>query len=660
MRPSLRSKVLFFIMAAAVQPYGMDVAYADNLIDLSNKKIIKVVGTTDENRTVNFAGNGGTVMNVYGGGNEGTKSYINIGDSSQVEVYLYGGYNDDPLADHISGNVINVTGGGSGWSFYENTPTSTSNALVINTLDGGEVQGNIVAGHSSSGSVTNNTINLFGGKLNGVVVAGETTNATDAENRVTDNTINIYGNGDYDEAEICGSAVVTFHNHIDSTTSEVVENIEYTAINGKNNVLNVYVENQNVGNISGFSNINFYLPNSVRSGSNILLGKYDISSIATTAVSAHVGGGTVLYPNDYINLFQNPEEIYSDSKTSYSKTMSNISATYTYYMGMPRKNLVQLKVTGKTINPQTKVILANRLPLLPNQQADLLTEVGGNQAAIAAAINMGNPETFFAMKRSKQSFNPSDLDIDLSSTCMVLGTSRYLEEKERPGYKQLLAPFIEYGDASYEEYFTNNVKGDGKQTFYGIGYLARGEKPNGSYQEGALRIGRLKIDFSSDSMIVDDRRIGTSLSTNSLYLGGHYSIGRKVEMKPGRTFDYYGRFLWGVTSKANTSLSTGDQYTFSQVNSYRLRIGGRYNYLEDNRATYYCELAGEYEFDGRARGSYQDLRLPEISTRGASAIIQLGWETKTNNGNTGTELQLGYSLGHRRGFSINGGINWHF
>lgn len=660
MRPSLRSKVLFFIMAAAVQPYGMDVAYADSVIDLSSTKIIRVVGTTDENRTVNFAGSGGTVMNVYGSGNEGTKSYINIGDSSKVEVYLYGGYNDDPLADHISGNVINVMDGGSGWSFYENTPTSTSNTLIINTLDGGEVQGNIVAGHGSKGNVTNNTINLFGGKLNGFVVAGETTDATDAENRVTGNTINIYGNGEYDEAQICGSAVVSYHNYIDPTTSETVEYMDYTAINGKNNVLNVYVENQKVGNVSGFSNINFYLPNSARSGSNILLGLDDISSIATTAVSAHLSGGTVLYPNDYINLFQDPDEIYSDSRTTYSKTMSNISASYTYYMGMPRKNLVQLNVKSKTINPQTKVILANRLPLLPNQQADLLTEVGGNQASIAAARNMGEPEAFFGLKHSNQSFNPTDLDIDLDSTCMVLGSARYLEEKERPGYRQLLAPFIEYGDSSYEEYFTNNVKGNGKQTFYGIGYLARGEKPNGSYQEGALRLGKLKIGFSSDSMIADDRRIGTNLSTNSLYLGGHYSIGRKVEMKPGRTFDYYGRFLWGITGKTDTCLSTGDQYTFSQVNSYRLRLGGRYNYLEDDRDTYYWELAGEYEFDGRARGSYQDLRLPEISTRGASAILQLGWQTKGHNGDPGAEIQLGYSLGHRRGFSINGGINWRF
>ncbi len=657
MRPSLRSKVLFFIMAAAVQPYGMDVAYADKVIDYSNIKIIKVVGQTDENRTVNFAGNGGTVMVGYGSQN--TRGSINISDSSKAEVFLYGGYNDDPLADYVGGNVINVTGGGYGWSFVEESPAGISSRLVINTLDGKDVQGNIVAGHASLGNVANNTINIFGGKLNGVVVGGETTVAADAENRVTGNKINIYGNGDYDEAEICGAAVVDYHNHIGPDTSEITD-CTYTAINGKNNVLNVYVENQNVGSISGFSNINFYLPNSVRSGSNILIGKYDISSITTTAVSAHVGGGTVLHPNDYINLLRTPEEIYADSKTNYSKTMSNISATYTYYMGMPRKNLLQLKVTGKTVNPQTKVILANRLPLLPNQQADLLTEVGSSQAAIAAARNMGEPEAFFAMKHSNQSFKPDSLDIDLDSTCMVLGTSRYLEEKERPGYKQLLAPFIEYGDSSHELYFTNNVNGHGKQTFYGIGYLARGEKPNGSYQEGALRLGKLKIGFNSDSMIVERERVGTSFSTNSLYVGGHYSIGRKVEMKPGRSFDYYGRFLWGVTSKASTCLSTGDQYDFSQVNSYRLRLGGRYNYLEDNRDTYYWELAGEYEFDGMARGSYQDLRLPEISTLGASAILQLGWETKAHNGDPGVELQLGYSLGHRRGFSINGGINWRF
>ena len=615
---------------------------------------IKIIGSTDEYRQVELSGSGTRNMLVYGSGLSGSTNIINISNPQDMEIYLYGGSNDDPLADNITGNIINVRAGNDGWIAAAGSYGPQNSKVIINGQNDDLVV-NVVAGHGADGNVTYNTINLYGGTLNGLVAAAETTVSAGAEKRLAHNNINIMGNGNFAHAELCGAAIVKNPGHISGDVVSATGNLDYQYIQGTDNNLNIFVQNQEVGSISGFSGINFYLPDSVGNGSRILLGRYVLSSIEQAQVNVFASGGIRLFKGDKLNLLETPFAIMDDDAV-YSNYMENISAAYHYDLGLPRQNLLQLQVTGKEIRPQTSLFLAPRIPILPNRTADLLAGSGSSMAE-QAAQSTGEPAGFWAVNHSNMQHD-MNVAVDMDSTSLVFGVSRVLDMPN--GNSLLLAPVIEYGAGSYEGYFSNHINGGGQQKYYGIAYLVKGKKFDGTYREVALRAGRLAIDFASDSFLCNGKDVRSRFDSNSLYTGGHFGIGREIAVSEREGLNYYGRLLWGITGSDTVKLSSGEIYSFKQVNSVRTRVGGYYTAKTKAEDILYTGLAWEYEFAGKARASYQDLSLPDVSARGSTVVVEAGWSKAPQGAKAGTEINLSYSMGRQRGFGINGALNWTF
>ena len=107
-------KIIALAAVCAMPSFVLGKPAAAEVIQVPN--YIKIIGSTDEYRQVELFGSGTRSMTIYGSSLSGSTNIINIANPSDMEIYLYGGYNDDPLADNITGNTINVRAGSAGWT----------------------------------------------------------------------------------------------------------------------------------------------------------------------------------------------------------------------------------------------------------------------------------------------------------------------------------------------------------------------------------------------------------------------------------------------------------------------------------------------------------------------------------------------------------------
>lgn len=63
---------------------------------------------------------------------------------------------------------------------------------------------------------------------------------------------------------------------------------------------------------------------------------------------------------------------------------------------------------------------------------------------------------------------------------------------------------------------------------------------------------------------------------------------------------------------------------FDAIDSSRIRLGAKLEYLASAQCTPYVGLAYEHEFDGKAKGSVEGMALPSADLGGDTGILSAG------------------------------------
>jgi outer membrane autotransporter protein len=180
-------------------------------------------------------------------------------------------------------------------------------------------------------------------------------------------------------------------------------------------------------------------------------------------------------------------------------------------------------------------------------------------------------------------------------------------------------------------------------SYYGGGVMARYDLQSGVYFDTSLRAGSVKTKYRAHNYTAE-----YNVSAN--YYGAHAGIGRVWMVRERDTFDLYTRYFWSRQNATNVNVGP-DSGRFWNMDSSRLRLGGRYTFNVNERFSPYVGAAYEHEFDGRARACMNGVEVanaPKLA--GGSGIVELGFSLEPAQ-TTPFSIELGLKghFGRREG-----------
>lgn len=255
------------------------------------------------------------------------------------------------------------------------------------------------------------------------------------------------------------------------------------------------------------------------------------------------------------------------------------------------------------------------------QGADLIADRGINSAI--DVTNNENSAIFAQISRGSIDYETGS-SVDMDGTNMLLGTAW------KRGTETTMGIFAEYGDGSYDTKNNFNgieMRGSGDTSYFGGGLLARrdfsGTDAGHYYLEGSMRLGRTDNEYTNSYLHDSLGRIA-HYDIDGMYYGMHVGAGYLRQIDEHRTLDMYGKLLWTRQEGDTTMLSTGEKLNFSDIDSWRWRMGARFNYNDGAKVGYYAGLAWEHEFDGEASASVNNFVIDKPSLKGDSGIVEIG------------------------------------
>lgn len=659
-----KAGAMLMLTACVWGPMGMGIAQAD----IEDDRVIVIKeGDHQGDRDLRIKGTGSEQITVYGGEYNpagGTESTVNL-NSTDSFVDIYGGYYDGERVN-VTNNIVNVDTGDAGWVIYDDPQkiqdSSHYNKLVINKASASnKLPMNVIAGHSKSGEVSGNVINLNGGALADYVIAAETQDYDDgtgfkvdedAVSRLHDNTVNINANMELAAAKIYGAAV--FHQADRSRTPFM----------GTNNTLNTYVKDQQVGEFGGFNVYNIHVPVEAVPGDTMITvtggTAVDISGSTVTGILNQTGSLPI---GSSVNLLVNTAGVTSGSSTVYKgihgdsgMSLGDINGRmYELVVRKSDANTVTMQLASVSkLYPQTKNLVQHKTPTFVNRGADFLAGGAADSAQVAGA-QVYTP--FFAASYSSLSHTTGSY-VDMRGYSMVVGLSRKINE---PARQILIAPVVEYGRGNYDSYLDDGTHGWGDTSYLGLGLVCRATYKDGRFYEASLRGGRLQNDYTSYDYRFNGQKTHEQYDTSSVYYGIHLGIGREIGWAPRHKFTYYGKYFYTFNGSENYRLRNGQEYNNSSVQSHRLRLGIRDTYAINEKNKAYAGLAWEHEFDGSAYAVYDGIRTESPTIQGDSYMLELGWVIKPYaDDKLSFDVSATGWLGRQRGITGRVGINWMF
>ena len=288
---------------------------------------------------------------------------------------------------------------------------------------------------------------------------------------------------------------------------------------------------------------------------------------------------------------------------------------------------------------------------------NLFTGLGMSSASIEAAAAEGFAP-FAAMSGSSMRVKTGS-HVDLKGMNLAVGFSR---EVRRGDERLIFGPIVEYGRGSYDSY-VNAAHGDGSVRYVGGGGFLRWEQPSGVFAEASLRAGRSNMDYSATLNVGGTPR-HTSYDTSANYVGAHLGIGNRVTMNDKSTREIYARYFFTRQGGTDATLSTGDRYSFSAVNSHILRAGERFLFTQKGGGSLILGASMQYEFGGDASATYHraggmSYTSPSPSLKGFSGSLELGWKAPMSANST-ADLSVEGWIGKLRGVTFRAGFAWQF
>ena len=298
-----------------------------------------------------------------------------------------------------------------------------------------------------------------------------------------------------------------------------------------------------------------------------------------------------------------------------------------------RLNAVTAQVSPGRATDQSKALSEGFLGgLALNLQGADLVAGRGMDSAVRASSGTDDAERhgfagFGALAGGSLRYNTGS-HLDMNSLSLLTGLAWGIDLA--PG-RLTLGAFFEYGNGSYDTHnsFTNaaSVDGDGNAYYLGGGILARMDfvniGPGRFYAEASGRAGKTHNEYdSSDLRDATGRK--ADYDSSSPYYGLHFGTGYVWNINDAATLDLYGKYFWTRQQGDSVGLSTGEHLSFDDINSSRLRFGGRFAYILNEHVAPYIGAAWEHEFDGKARARTNGFDIDAPNLRGNTGIGELG------------------------------------
>ena len=587
--------------------------------------------------------------------------------------------------------------------------------LMEGTTYDGDVYGGMAQGGSDTGNVylksNYNELYIHGGTYRGNIYAGAAlgdlaADPNDVHEEVHHNKIVISGANDLSFASLYG-----YRHRVGGGNAYAADN-ELILKNTKNIT---------VKSVEGFNRFAFYVPSDITEDDTMLYVRDDTRNIDLSGktVDAYLQGSTS-HPNRIRLLHTVNAEIHNDG-TATMTVHEGISGTERMSVTTNRKELIVRRDGGTdaggpvpepsaptpdttplpsgatpptppgsppVVTPPSGIVTPPPTPpaLPPETPYDggfrligdhakslaetmagsvafigsgmnLFTNLGMSSASIEAAAAEGFAP-FAAMSGSSMRIKTGS-HVDLKGMNLAVGFSR---EVRRGDERLIFGPIVEYGRGSYDSY-VNAAHGDGSVRYVGGGGFLRWEQPSGVFAEASLRAGRSNMDYSATLNVGGTPR-HTSYDTSANYVGAHLGIGNRVTMNDKSTREIYARYFFTRQGGTDATLSTGDRYSFSAVNSHILRAGERFLFTQKGGGSLILGASMQYEFGGDASATYHraggmSYTSPSPSLKGFSGSLELGWKAPMSANST-ADLSVEGWIGKLRGVTFRAGFAWQF
>jgi hypothetical protein len=651
---------------------------------------------------------------VFGGrvAQSGGSIYGILGDVTDNKVIINNGTFGSASATgaEVRSNPKAIAGGFTEkGNAIDNHVTINNGTFVSTIVDEGlmtvGISHSIYGGFSNEGSANDNTVTINGGTLKynrieeistfPVQIYGgkgteEASNNTVTINTSLDGLVLIYGGDTTTNGGVTTGTAA--NNNIVNILKPLYAMGLYGGLGEKStgNTLNIAAKNVTTAVVSGFQNMNFYLPSDIAGNDTMLTVDWDeATDVQGVTFGVAALQGVNLQKGDTVNLLVGKNGLTTDDtlKTADSQELgkaeflsaNSLTTDDKYELSISKKdvntiiatvdNVTEKKAPEEAVDDVKKSPVETRAGVvtLINAGADLLVGQGMANAAEAAAEERAGGNNSTAASRAG-GFAPfaavsigklraeSGSHVDTKGIGLNLGFAREIENKSG---KLLVGPVVEYGHGSYDSYQDNGIKADGKSSYWGIGVIAKQTNNNGFYYEGSVRGGRTKSDYGSDNV-----KPGTHVSydSNATYWAFHLGAGKLTDIGHSNTLDYYGKYFYSHTGSDSAFLNGANETAnFDSVNSHRIRLGARITHALNEKNNIYGGLAWQYEFNGEARATYSvSGEAPSPSVKGSSGMMELGWQVKPGKGPMTIDFGVTGWVGKQRGVTANLQANWTF
>ena len=606
------------------------------------------------------------------------------------------------------GNIGYVAGGEVGYSYPSNGSVSddfsesyfqtggnvSENSVEVN---GGIITGGIVGGSALTGSSTNNTISLSGGTVTGSIVAGEVRNPL-SESTVTGNSITITGIPDLTSAYLVGGILGDEYSPTGNTLNINTKNITALNIYGFGDI-NFVLPSMSSGDYifrltdgsTDFSNVNMTVSvsgdSNVKSGDNITLitnsNGIDISGLTLNGTA--VGTSRSYSERGYQERsdVEIPNGTFSKGITQdFDFTLNSVTDSNGLVTSL------SADVGQSTVNrqidalpgPNSAAVLMNieHLPELPDTPIDNVIEldaissgVGDIKIEDSASSSDGageetqnsTAEDIIEMKQQ----HGYEIYANLGGGHMKFktGNGSYIKtdsgnydigvaRKFQTGSGMFIfAPMVEYGHSKYTSYSPTelvDINGSGHSKYTAGGAIFRSINNSGFYYEGSFRGGRTDTRFASSDFLQSGLPTYVTYHTEAPIYMGHVRVGHILRMDKNNLLDIYGIYSYARQNSSSTTLSTGEHYKFSSVDSSKLKIGYRSTSQVSRISQLYYGLAYQYDSSTDSVATTGAISTKSSGASGSSGMLEIGWLIKPLRDNPwAVDINTTGWLGHQEG-----------
>ena len=583
----------------------------------------------------------------YSGSGEASHNTLTV-NGGRVTTYLNGGYISRLAGSGIGNtnyNRVTINGGTfdywveGGWTNYGN---ANYNTLTIN---GGYFTGGIIdGGYTVNGEANHNTVTINGGTIGSEVYGGYVDGSGNANGNVINIhggtfTDNIYGGYVRDSGTVQNNTINIFGG--DLSGANIIAARSSTTSFG--NSINIYAKNIAAKNISGFESLNFYIPSGTQNSDTLLTLTNGETDLSSTTVNVNALGGS-LRTGDVINLLANTNGINISDVTNDGTIAQGISLDYGLTLGMNDDGTAYTATIGERLGnglkDQTKALTSavadsaslldsgtdRLLEWLPPESLEMNGTTSGTTGLDLNSIPTTGFDPFAGIGGSVVKIKTGDgSSLKSKNGGLNVGMARYL--KNRHGVF-VFGPVTDYGQDHYESTMEDGTKGSGNSKYFTAGIIARQMNYGGMYYEGSARYGRIQTNFVSDNFLVHNVPTHAYYDSSAPCYAGHVRIGWRNNVSAESILDAYGVYSLNRVSGMDATVSTGERYEFSGVNSGRMRLGARLTRSIKDNKRFYSGIAFVHEFTGETHGNYMGMSTKKSSLKGNYGIIELGWQTK--------------------------------